>query len=120
MPSKPFGVLTPKGLMLSAREFESLKDYSCSLPTGQSIGKRWRRRSPYQTTPGVAHTFAMGEYVETYKAGMIGIQWTPIILPDDYVPAELRQSAVATQEGVSDAGLQALKDILRRTVSDAE
>ena len=81
---------TPKGVMLTVREFEELNDYSCSLPTGTTVGKRWRRRVPYMIGPGITNTFVMGEYVESYKTNSIGIEWTPILLPDGYVPRELR------------------------------
>jgi hypothetical protein len=87
---RAFGVRTPKGIMLSAREFESLLDYSRSLPTGQTVGKRWRREI-YDTAPGSQATYVMGEYVESLVPGKIGIEWTPIILPDGYVPMELRR-----------------------------
>lgn len=30
-------------LRISAREFEALPEYSCSVPTGTTPGKRWKR-----------------------------------------------------------------------------
>ena len=32
---------------LTTPQFEALLEYSSSLPTGTTIGKRWRRREPY-------------------------------------------------------------------------
>ena len=32
-----------KTALMTRREFEDLPQYSCSLPTGQTIGKRWKR-----------------------------------------------------------------------------
>ena len=88
-----FGVITPRGIMLSAKEFESLPDYSCSLPTGTYVGKRWRRRCPYryEVDDPAAYTYWMGEYVASLIPGEIGIEWTQIILPDGYVPIELQR-----------------------------
>jgi len=92
--------------MLSVREFEALLDYSCSLPTGQTIGKRWRRREPYVITETSQHEFYMGEYVESLKRDMIGIEWTKIILPPGYVPFELRNRSTpqATTQAPAESG----------------
>jgi hypothetical protein len=76
--------------MLSIKEFEALPDYSCSLPTGTTVGKQWRRRTPYCIGQGIIHEFYLGEFVESYKPGQIGIEWTRILLPDGYTPKELR------------------------------
>lgn len=84
-------VITPKGVMLSAAEFEALRNYSGSLPTGQTIGKRWRERRPYMCGPGIVNEYFMGEYVASRIPGKIGVEWTPILLPDGYVPVELRR-----------------------------
>lgn len=34
-------------VLLTQKEFDELKDYSCSYPTGQIIGKKWKRRLNY-------------------------------------------------------------------------
>ncbi len=75
-----FGTVTSRGILLSTREFKSLKEYSCSLPTGTYIGKRWRRRVPYGERPDAEPEWFMGEYVESLIPGEIGIEWTRIIL----------------------------------------
>jgi hypothetical protein len=75
--------------MLTRREFDALPDYSCSLPTGTTVGKRWKKSNVYFrgrdiTAPLVWH---MGEYVESYIPGQIGIEWSLIIDPPDvFVP----------------------------------
>lgn len=86
-----FGVITPNGIMLSIKEFESLPDYSCSLPSGTIVGKRWRRRIPYRTDQPGPYEFYLAEYVESKLPGQIGITWTKIILPEGYTPKELKQ-----------------------------
>jgi hypothetical protein len=83
-------IRTPKGILLTSREFEALLDYSCSLPTGTTVGKQWRRRCPYSISAESVHRFYLGEYVECSIPGEIGIEWTEILLPDGYVPKELR------------------------------
>lgn len=47
--------------VMSFKTFESLSDYSCTIPSGTIIGKRWRRREPY----GGPGEWWMGEYAET-------------------------------------------------------
>lgn len=34
---------------LTDAEFEALPEYSCSIPTGVIIGKRWKRGEPFAT-----------------------------------------------------------------------
>src|SRR3954464_7480956 len=61
---------------LSEAEFKALPNYSCSLPTGTIIGKRWRRREPYENgPPGTVHTWFMGEYVESDREGYVSVRW---------------------------------------------
>jgi len=80
-------VVTPKGIMLTRREFESLPEYSCSLPTGTTEGKRWKRSDVYRAERGHRRldvwelNWWMGEYVPSKEPGMIGIEWTPMLLP---------------------------------------
>ena len=50
--------------VISREAFNALPDYSCTVPTGAAIGKRWRRGQPY-TNPT---EWLMGEYVELTDA----------------------------------------------------
>jgi hypothetical protein len=36
-----------KTVSLTLEEFKALPDYSCSVPTGVVVGKRWKRHQPY-------------------------------------------------------------------------
>lgn len=86
-------VITPKGVMLTKQEFEALLDYSCSLPTGTIVGKRWKCSDAYSRgkmaaarAQGRALTVGelnwwMGEYIPHKDPKLIGIEWTPILLP---------------------------------------
>ena len=64
---------------LTLAEFRALPEYSCSVPTGTEIGKRWKRRIPYHGEPC---EWFLGEYVEPdaeqKEKGQVGIQWTRI------------------------------------------
>lgn len=73
-------------ILLSRSEFEALPDYSCSLPTRTTIGKRWRCRRPYTVGSTSVHRYFMGEYVPHADPNMVGIKWTEISLPDGYNP----------------------------------
>ena len=61
-------------IVLTTPEFEALPEYSCSLPTGQTIGKRWKRKC---RDPN-GEVWMLGEYVEDPEPGMIGIRWRRI------------------------------------------
>ncbi len=65
-------------LLLTRDEFDSLLDYSCSLPTGTKIGKTWKRGEPY----GRATRWYRGEYVEDPDPKLVGIVWREISLTD--------------------------------------
>jgi hypothetical protein len=102
-------VVTPKGLMLSKREFEALLDYSCSLPTGTTIGKRWKRSDVYSREKmAIARqerralelwelNWWMGEYIPDKDPTMIGIEWTPILLPPSLQSANAQTSQSETE-----------------------
>lgn len=70
--------------VMSLEEFRGLSEYSCTLPTGQTIGKQWRRRTPYMTDQGGPFLWYLGEYYmdETIPEGEIGIRWCRIVLSD--------------------------------------
>ena len=62
-------------ITLSGTEFKKLRDYSSSLPTGTTIGKRWKRRKNYYDED---KGWLMGEYVEHDGPNLIGIKWHEI------------------------------------------
>lgn len=45
----------PKVTVLTRKEFDELLDYSCSLPTGTTIGKRWKRNNNAYRRPLCSH-----------------------------------------------------------------
>lgn len=64
-------------VILTRVEFHMLPEYSCTIPTGTTIGKRWRRREPYGAPEERAAWF-MGEYVPSPMPGHVGIHWRRI------------------------------------------
>lgn len=87
--AKPQEVVT-----LTRREFADLGEYSCSLPTGTRIGKRWKRdanayRPPVRTSVlGVEFVipwpedWILGEYIENPNPEMVGVLWRKIVLQE--------------------------------------
>lgn len=70
-----------KVIVLPEPEFRALPEYSCSVPSGVVVGKRWRRHEPYRRAPtcdgrGDCGHWLLGEYVA--DDGMIAIAWTPL------------------------------------------
>jgi hypothetical protein len=71
---------------LTQRELDELLEYSCSLPTGKTIGKRWKRNILAYNPNPAAHAegaiigpeWVMGEYIEDKDPEMIGIRWSRI------------------------------------------
>ena len=59
--------------IISKEELDKLLEYSCSIPTGVIIGKRWKRSSRYVKT---GFDWMIGEYVKSNKPGHVGIKWT--------------------------------------------
>lgn len=88
----------PESITLSLEQFLALPEYSCSIPTGQTPGKRWRRREPYEKRKGEPTYWYLGEYYdyaitpETSPVGYrgsISIRWYRISLDDLMHAAQL-------------------------------
>lgn len=65
-------------IILSRKELFGLYNYSCSLPTATTIGKRWRKDVHAYRDPPVSehkHEWVIGEFVEDPNPEMVGIRW---------------------------------------------
>ncbi len=64
-------------ITLTEAEFDALPDYSCTIPTGVIIGKRWKRGEPF----GRPTRWFMGEYREYVPPDpeKVRIAWSEII-----------------------------------------
>ena len=71
--------VTMETVYLSQKEFDELLDYSCSVPTGQTIGKRWRCRNDYYDA---SRGWLMGEYIPdpNDEPGWVAIKWRKIVI----------------------------------------
>lgn len=59
-------------------ELRALPEYSCSLPTGTTVGKRWRRDVTFgrpNRRKGEAE-WLVGEYYDVGSKEEVGIKWT--------------------------------------------
>jgi hypothetical protein len=67
-------------IKMSNAEFESLLEYSTTLPTGTTLGKKWRRHILAGPAQG---EWWMGEYVPDPNGdpSMVGIKWRKIETP---------------------------------------
>ena len=66
-----------KSTVISRKELAALSEYSCSLPTGTTIGKRWRRDvNAYRADRrGAPPEWVIGEYVDIHDPKNVGIAW---------------------------------------------
>lgn len=65
---------------ISRSLFDKLPEYSCTIPTGTTIGKVWRRKKDYYDE---SKGWLIGEYVTDPQGDpkMVGIQWRePLII----------------------------------------
>ncbi len=60
---------------LTQPELDALLEYSLSLPTGTTIGKRWKRRIPAR---GPLQGWAIGKYVTSDQPNEVGIEWSRV------------------------------------------
>lgn len=64
--------------IMSMATFLKLADYSCTIPDGVYIGKRWRRREPYVDQRDGSNVWFMGEYAEHADPKRAAIIWREI------------------------------------------
>ena len=70
--------------VMERADLEELPDYSCTLPTGTTIGKRWkRRRNYYDESKG----WVMGEYAPCAEPGYVAIVWRDVLLVEENEPS---------------------------------
>lgn len=86
-----------KEIKLTQAELDKLSEYSCSLPTGTTIGKRWKKNTnAYRGLPeGTLPAWWIGEYVEDPDPEMIGITWTRVRLMVPYRPGRIARFMIS-------------------------
>ena len=75
--------------LMAQRAFDALGEYSCSLPTRASIGKRWKMNrtayTPNRDPETGKHTplpevWWLGEYIDIAEENTVGIKWRKILI----------------------------------------
>lgn len=73
-------------IILTKKEFDALPEYSCSLPTGTTIGKKWKKNihafDPRCHDPRTGNTiddWYLCEYVEHSDPTKVGIVYKHIV-----------------------------------------
>ena len=72
-------------IVISRAELFALPNYSASLPTGQTIGKRWRFGTQYHVGKPDMCEWRIGEYVEHSEPNTVGITWVWAV-DEDHAP----------------------------------
>ena len=96
-------------IRLTKNEFDQLPDYSLSVPTGRTIGKRWKRQHVDET---MTLGWVMGEYTEHQDANTVGIYWRKIVL----LPGQNMERQQATQAEL-DTAIEAVREALMKRIS---
>jgi len=73
-------------IVLTQKEFNELPEYSCSLPTGTTIGKKWKRNiyafNPAYCDPRTGNTIEdwyLCEYIPHPDNKLVGILYKHIV-----------------------------------------
>lgn len=70
-------------LKLTREQFNELPEYSRSIPTGTTIGKRWRREHQWYENGELKSRWWVGEYIVDPDPTMVGIKWYKVLLERD-------------------------------------
>lgn len=70
---------------MDGHTFDNMDEYSCSIPTGTTIGKRWRKHEPYVIVKGQISVWYMGEYAldPEFPETRVKIIWRKIKIVED-------------------------------------
>lgn len=86
-----------KTALMDRKAFDDLLDYSCSMPTGAFVGKRWKRGECACCTPFRKHNgqmavrrsygtceehnlWLMGEYIQDADPEYVCVKWREILI----------------------------------------
>jgi len=90
-------------LTLTRAELDALPEYSRSLPTGTTIGKRWKRNLADGHGGKLKPYWIVGEYYDIDRDDRVGIRWydveitdadRPTVRPVGALPAHIHTEAV--------------------------
>lgn len=64
---------------MTKKQFDALGEYSCSVPTGVTIGKQWKcNRLAFAACGYEGEDWYLCEYIECKKPGYVGIKYKKI------------------------------------------
>ena len=69
--------LESDGAFMTLREFDGLLEYSSTLPTGQTLGKVWKKGTPYMEP---REQWWLGQFVKHSDPKLVGINWREIFI----------------------------------------
>ncbi len=81
-------------IVMLRRDLEKLPEYSASLPTGTTIGTKWRRL--------VGSMWWIGEYVASRTPGYVDIRWQRVYVTPVYTFAGPVSRTDISEHGVHD------------------
>lgn len=70
-------------------EFDALPEYSATFPTGQTIGKMWRRHDGAHDRRCKNPQWFVLQYVDHPDPKLVGIKWYRPILPREMIAADI-------------------------------
>lgn len=70
---------------LTQAQFDILPEYSCTLPTGTTIGKKWKRdvnepKRFHRIEPNAPKEWWTGEYTPHPDPDTVGIKWRKVVI----------------------------------------
>jgi hypothetical protein len=69
-------------LRLTTAELAKLGEYSLTVPTGTTIGKRWKRNLAIHFDQRLKPHWIIGEYYDIGNPDRVGIRWYDVELTD--------------------------------------
>jgi len=92
-----------KVVFMTEREIYKLPEYSTTLPTGTTIGKKWKadknaRRYPEDRTPNP--DWRLAEYYDINDPDRVGIRWAKIIITGGLLPGQQTGTATPLASGI--------------------
>lgn len=75
----------PAGAMaedvMTQAALEAMVEYSCSIPTGTTIGKKWKcDRNFGRRSSTVGPDWMTGEYIDHQDPNKVGIKWRKVVI----------------------------------------
>ena len=84
LPKRGICIVDDETAIMDRVYFEEMAEYSCSMPTGVFLGKRWKRDDTaynhLRGKPPEPPHWVMGEYVKSDDLKMAATKWREVIV----------------------------------------